>query len=449
MPANHVDKGDMVGYSRRKMLKMSAGALGLGLSAKLFAHQNLNLSSIQSPKNISPIKLAHDEEFWQKVASQFHIDPSFTNLENGYYGIMPDTIHANYLQNTTRVNRSNSYYLRKTFASELETIRKYLAQILGVSHEEIVLTRGGTEALQNLITGYNKLGPGDQVMYADLDYYSCQYAFSWLVERRQVSLIKINIPEPADKQSVLDVYARALEENPRLKLFLLTHLNNRTGLVLPVAEIINMARKKGVDVILDIAHSWGQLDFSIPDLNADFVGLSLHKWIHAPLGLGCLYIRKNRIVDIDPCLGDELFDKTDVRARVHSGTKNIAPFLTLPSALDFHLRLGARVKQERLRYLRNHWVSRVSSIDSIEILTPSHDEMYGAITSFRLKGRKTKLENEEIVRFLLEKHNIFTVQRGGIYLGDCVRVTPALFTSIENVEQLVGALVDLANFFPG
>lgn len=432
-------------YSRRRVLKLSAGALTIGLSAKLFAHNDHKSIPIQAPHNIAPKNLAQDEAFWRKVASQFQIDSSFINLENGYYGIMPDPIYENYLENTKRVNSLNSYYLRSTYANEMEAVRKYLAEVLNVSHEEIALTRGGTEALQNLITGYNKLSPGDQVMYADLDYYSCQYAFNWLIKRRKVSLVKINIPEPAEKQAILDTYAQALEENPRIKLFLLTHLNNRTGLVLPVAEIVDMAKKKGVDVIVDVAHSFGQLDFTVKDFQADFVGLSLHKWIHAPLGVGCLYIRKSRIEDIDPCYGDELFASTDVRARVHSGTKNIAPFLTLPSALDFHLNLSAEVKQERLRYLRNHWVSRVSSIDAIQILTPNETEMYGAITSFRIKGRTTKQQNEEIVKYLFEQHGIFTVQRGGVHLGDCVRITPALFTSIEDVEKLAVALRNFAS----
>lgn len=427
-------------FSRREVLIGSAASLGISFSKKLFGHPDRNLFPLPSPANSSPIELAQDERFWKKVASQFQIDTSFINLENGYYGIMPDSIYSRYLENTARVNRLNSRYLRSSYANELESIRKYLAEVLGVSHEEIALTRGGTEALQNLITGYNNLSPHDQVMYADLDYYSCQYAFDWLEDRRKVSLIKTDIPEPCEKQSVIDFYEQILEENPRVKLFLLTHLNNRTGLVLPVAEICAMARKKGVDAIVDVAHSYGQLDFSIEDLGADFVGMSLHKWIHAPLGLGCLYIRKNRIADIDPCFADKLFDHSDVRARVHSGTIDIAPILTLPAALDFHLSLGAKVKEERLRYLRNHWVSRLSAIDAIQILTPNDRDMHAGITSFRIKGKTTKAENQEIVNYLFEKHGIFTVQRGGIAKGDCVRVTPALFTSIEDVEKLAIAL---------
>lgn len=425
---------------------LKASTVAMGLSMNLYA-QEQHSPQVKSPVKVPPIQLARDEKFWGKVASQFQIDRSFINLENGYYGIMPDPIYQSYLRNTSRVNRLNSYLLRSTYKDELESIRVFLAKVLGVPHDEVALTRGGTEALQNLISGYNRLEPGDQVLYADLDYYSCQYAFNWLEKRRGVSLIRINIPEPADRKSVLNAYSQALKDNPRLKLLLVTHLNNRTGLVLPVAEIADMARQSGVDVIVDAAHSWGQLDFNIEDLHADFVGLSLHKWIHAPLGIGCLYIRKNRMKDIDPCFGDQVYESSDVRARAHSGTLNIAPFLTLPAALDFHLSLGAQVKQERLRYLRNYWVSRVKGLESIQILTPDQAEMYGGITSFRIRGRGTKLENEILVKYLFEKYGIFTVQRGGVHLGDCVRITPALFTTIADVERLVAALEDAAQRF--
>jgi selenocysteine lyase/cysteine desulfurase len=438
-------KGLNMDLSRREILKISAVA-AIGYSMKLGAQDQIPKPN-QSPTDISPYQLARDEKFWKRIAIDFDVDSSFINLENGYYGLMPAPIYEKYLYNTQRLNRSNSFYLRKTFKTELESAREYLAKVLRVPVDEIAFTRGGTEALQNLISGFNKLNPGDQVLYADLDYYSCQYVFNSFVKKRGVSLVKINIPEPANKSNVIDTYAQALEDHPSLKLILLTHINNRTGLVLPVKEIVDLARQKGVDVIVDAAHSWGQLDFCIDDLNADFVILSLHKWIHAPLGLGCMYVRKNRLKDIDRCLGDELFSENDIRSRVHSGTMNVAPVLTLPSALDYHLSIGAQAKQERLRYLRDHWVSRVSALESIEILTPNQTEMYGGITSFRFKGRTTKTQNDETVDYLFNKHRIFTVQRGGIYKGDCVRVTPALFTGIDDVEKLAIALTELAQHY--
>lgn len=436
-------------HSRRQMLKASS-FFALGLSTELYARgfevldkKPTSSGLIHAPEGISATELASNEKFWKKVAAQFQPDRSFINLENGYYGIMPSPIFDNYLQNTQRLNRLNSYLLRFTSKTEVEAARNSLAQALGISNSEIAFTRGGTEALQNLISGYNKLEPGDQVMYADLDYYSCQYAFKWLETRRKVSLVKISIPEPAGKQAVLDTYAQAFESYPRLKLILLTHLNNRTGLVLPVNEITQMAKNKGIDVILDVAHSWGQLDFNLKDLKADFIGMSLHKWIHAPLGMGCLYIRESRLQDIDPCHGDELYEASDIRSRVHSGTMNIAPCLTLPTALDFHLALGARVKQERLRYLRNCWVSQVSALDEVQVLTPNQDEMHGGITSFRIRGKTTQAENDKLADYLFNEHKIFTVRRSGLTLGDCVRVTPALFTMATDVEKLASAIQDV------
>lgn len=427
-------------YSRRRLLQVSAAALAF---PKNLAAYHRNLTPIELPTQLSATEIAQNEGFWSSIAQHFDADKRFINLENGYYGIMPIDVHQNYLHNTLRLNRHNSHLLRSTYKEEAETVRKQLATILGVSREEIAFSRGGTEALQNLIAGYNKLEPGDQVMYADLDYYSCQYAFKWLEQRRKVTVVKISIPEPAQKQAILDCYAQALEDHPHLKLLLLTHLNNRTGLVVPVAEIVSMARRKGVDVIVDVAHSLGQIDFKLEDLQADFIGMSMHKWMHAPLGLGCLYVRKNRLADIDPCFGDETYDCDDIRARVHSGTLNIAPLLTLPTALAFHLNLGAAVKQERLRYLRNHWVSRVKSLDSLQILTPEDPNMHGGITSFRLRGRPSSSDNEKIATFLFKKHGIFSVVRGGIMQGDCIRITPALFTSAQEVESLANALVDL------
>ncbi len=437
-------------YSRRQILKMSS-ALAL-VSTNIFSQKksfasNKPFTSISFPQNLSTYSLAQDEEFWKKVSKNFHIDSSFINLENGYYGIMPNSVYENYLHNTQRLNQLNSYLLRSTFKNEVELVRDYLAQTLGVLKEEIALTRGGTEALQNLIVNYNKLEPRDQVLYANLDYYSCQYAFDWLQDRKKVELVKINIPEPAEKQAVLDVYSQAFEDYPRLKLILLTHLNNRTGLVLPVHEIVTMAKQRGIDTIVDAAHSWGQLNFNANELNAEFVGFSLHKWLNAPLGVGCLYIKKNRLEDIDPYLGDKAFASTDIRSRVHSGTLNAASLLTIPAALDFHLKLGPQVKEERLRYLRNYWVSKVSSIDAIQILTPNNPEMHAGISSFRIRGRTSQIENENIVKYLFEKHGVFTTQRGGLQKGDCVRVTPALFTSTDDMDKFVKALTDVATLF--
>ncbi|SDL80845.1 aminotransferase class V-fold PLP-dependent enzyme [Nonomuraea jiangxiensis] len=395
------------------------------------------------PGGVTAEGLARDESHWAAVARQFRVSPDFVNLENGYYGVMPEPVRRAYHRNVDRLNEYSSHLLRTTYKAEADQVRDRIAGVLGVARDEIALTRGGTEALQNLVTGYARLRPGDHVMYADLDYHSGQYAMNWLKSRRGVQVVRIVIPEPATRQAVLDTYERALREHPKVKLLLLSHMNNRTGLVVPVRPIVSMARARGVDVIVDAAHSWGQLDFTLPDLDADFAVFSLHKWMGVPLGAGFLYVRRHRLADVDLRYADETYPATDIRSRVHSGTTNVAPFLTVEAALDFHEALTAGAKQARLRHLRDRWVHQLRDVPNLEVLTPDEPGMYGAITAFRIRGRTTEADNTAIADRLMNEHRIFTVARTGMTGGDAVRVTPALYTSTQDIDRLAAALRDL------
>ncbi|MEO3886736.1 aminotransferase class V-fold PLP-dependent enzyme [Nonomuraea sp. B5E05] len=423
--------------SRRRMVA-GFGALAAGAAIRPAAAEALTV-----PQGVSPELLARDERFWGTVARQFQVSPDFVNLENGYYGIMPDQVRRAYHRNVDHLNERSSHLLRTEYKPRADEVRERIAALLGVSGKEIALTRGGTEALQNLIAGYNRLRPGDAIMYADLDYHSAQYVMNWLPARRGVHVERIVIPEPATRQAVLDTYERALQRHPKVRLLLLSHMNNRTGLVTPVREIVAMARRRGVDVIVDAAHSWGQLDFTLTDLDADFAIFSLHKWMGVPLGAGFLYIRDGRLADIDLLYNDETYPASDIRSRVHSGTMNVAPHLTVDTALDFHETLGAKVKQARLRFLRDRWVRQARELGPVQILTPDEPGMYGAITAFRLHGRTSKDDNVAIADDLMTRHRIFTVARSGMSGGDAVRVTPALFTSAGDVDRLAAALNDI------
>jgi isopenicillin-N epimerase len=434
---------DMTLSRRTLVARLSAGAM-LGLPGRV---SDVGGPPVRRPEGIAPEDVARDERFWAKIANQYRVSADFINLENGYYGITSEPVRQAYRRNADRLNRLNSYLLRTTYKSELERIRGRLAATAGVAADEIAFTRGGTEALQNLIAGYNRLRPGDAVMYADLDYHSCQYAMNWLHDRRGVEVVRITIPEPPTHENVLDTYSRALRDHGRVRLLLLTHLNNRTGLVLPVRQIVAMARARGVDVIVDAAHSWGQLDFRVPDLGADFAGFTLHKWINAPLGTGFLYIRKSRLKDIDLAFADQTYPADDIRSRVHSGTLDVAAFLTVPTALDCHQALGTPVMEARLRYLRDRWVSQVKDIENVGILTPDDPSMHCGISSFRISGRSSPADNEAIVAHLLNAHRIFTVRREGLIGGDCVRITPAQFTMADHVDRFAHAVRDAARRF--
>ena len=423
--------------SRRTLLAagLATGLVTTGVSA---------VRPLKPRHDTPPDVLARDEAYWRSVAAQYDVPRDVVQLENGYWGVMAKPVQAANERHRRMVNERSSFYARREFGDDLERIRQRVATLLGVALEEIALTRGATEALQLLIGGYNRLAPGDAVLYSDLDHDSMQMAMNWLPARRGVEVVRIVIPEPATYQGLIDAYAAALDAHPRVRLILLTHVSHRTGLVLPIKEIVAMARARGVDAIVDSAHAWGQIDFRLDDLSADFVGLNLHKWMGAPLGLGVLYIRRARIPAIDVFMANEEFPSDDVRARVHTGTTNFADALTVPDALDFQETLGFPAKEARLRHLRDLWAVPLRARGGLEILTPQDPRLYCAITSFRLPGRTSGADNVAIAKDLLDRFGIFTVHRTGAASGACIRVTPAVFTSSDDIQRLVLALEQIA-----
>lgn len=424
-----------ISSDRRSILKGLAATAATSLAAPAMAADGLPAQPTGAAAAI-----ATDKTYWADVKRLYAVTPDVVNFENGYWGIMAEPVRREFIRQSDMINYQNTYYARLRAGTDFEAVRTKVAEAVGAALEEIALTRGATEALQLLIGGYNRLKPGDAVLYADLDYDSMQYAMNALKARRGVDVVKFDVPEPATRQAVLDAYARAIEANPKTRLLLLTHVSHRTGFVMPVAEIVRMAKAKGIDTIVDAAHSWGQIDFRVSELEADFVGFNLHKWIGAPLGVGFLYIRKDRLAAIDRNMGDEDFPQEDIRSRVHTGTVNFATVLTVPTAVALHQEIGAAAKQARLRHLRDYWVSRVRGFRDIEILTPDEAGSYGAITSFRLAGKTSKTDNEAIVAKLRDSYRIMTVRRAGVARGQCIRVTPALFTDETDLDRLVEAL---------
>ena len=375
----------------------------------------------------------------------YDVDRSITNLENAYWNVMAKPVADEYFRKLTYVNRRNVPFVRgvipdESLPVELEKVQVSVAKLINAEVDEIALTRCGTESLQDLISGYNRLKPGDRIIFADLDYDSMQNTMLFLKERRGVDVITFVMPEPATTSNILAAYEDVLKKTVNAKLMLVTHLCHRTGLVNPVKEIIALARDHGVTCILDTAQAVGQMPVDVKEIDADFAGFSLHKWVGAPLGTGAVYIRKSRLNEIEPCLGNREDPADDISSRIYSGTYNFAATLTIPAAIDFHNQLTVERKQARLQYLRNYWVSRVREIDGLEILTPDDPARYGATTSFRLKGMKRFEQAKKVQDLFMAKYRVLTVARKGIAQGAAVRVTPALYNTTAEVDRLVLAI---------
>lgn len=270
------------------------GFIGAGLALGSVARSETTLAVTPNSALPGLPGAPDDQDYWGEVAWQFDVSREVVQLENANFGIMARPVLAAYNRHLQVVNERNSFYARRLFATDAARARARVAATLGVGEDEIAFTHGASEALAALIVGYNRLRTGDTVLCADLDRDGALNDFSALQGRRGVAVVKIDLREPATRQGLIDAYAAALAAHPRTRLVLLTHVSNRTGLVLPVTEIVALARSHGADVILDSAHAWGQVEFNLAALNADFVALTCHKWIGAPLGIGVCYIRRER-----------------------------------------------------------------------------------------------------------------------------------------------------------
>jgi selenocysteine lyase/cysteine desulfurase len=427
--------------SRRKVL----GAITAGAVVGLPLYWRTGQVRLPSPlTGTTPSVLARDETFWSEVAANYDRTEGIVNLEHGYWGKMAHSVQDAYIDATRMVNAQNSFYARKRFeADAMESVRR-VASSLGVHDDEIVLTRNATEAIHNLIRQYRGLAAGDEILYADLDYPHFKTAMRWLEGARGARPIELIMPPRANQAQIFALYREAFDKNPDLKLMLLMHVSNQHGLVLPVARIANEARKRGIDVICDTAQSWGLLDYQVPSLQVDWAGFNLHKWIGTPVGIGALYMRRGSLQKVAPYPGESDPEDALVSTRVHVGTSNFAAVLAIPYALDFHEAIGAANKEAQLRYLRQLWTNEAESMSHIELLGGLNEESWTGMGSFRVEGRRSEKDVTALQQRLEQEFGIFTVVRKGLECGYCVRVTPQVFTTPDELARLVDAQKRLA-----
>jgi len=379
-----------------------------------------------------------DEAFWQRFAKDFYqTSDQFINLENGYFGVQPVPVNEAYHRFIDKVNRESSLYMRTEYWKDAQATMDSLAAFGGVSKEELLVTRNATEAMNILINGF-PFKAGDEVILQHHDYHSMIEAFQMLEKRKGIRLRFIDVPlVPESDEEVVKCYENAI--SPVTTLILLTHLTHLTGQVLPVKCISEMAQQRGVEVMVDAAHSFAHLDYKLPDLGAAMVGVNLHKWFANPLGAGLLYVRKDKIERLSPMFGDVQQPADSISKLGHFGTLASPALLTIPVAAQFNQMISVKVKQERLHYLKSYWTTRAATIKRVEVHTPQAAGSSGAIAAFSIDG----LSADDTVKRLLDDHGIFTVKRK-LKDREVVRVTPNLYNSTADLARLLEGLQALA-----
>jgi selenocysteine lyase/cysteine desulfurase len=381
--------------------------------------------------------LAGNEDFWAKMRGGYKLKPDYINLENGYYCFLPQETLENFISHVREVNYQGSYYMRTKAANDKKLAIERLAKVAGCSPEELGITRNTTESLDTVISGFN-WKQGDETVMAEQDYFSMLAMFQQVSKRFGVVNKMVSVPNhPANDEEIVNLYASAI--TPKTKLLMVSHMVNITGQILPIRKICDMAHSKGVQVLVDGAHAFAHIKFSIPDLDCDYYGASLHKWLSVPLGAGLLYVKKEHIPSIWPLLapGEKAMD--DIGRLNHTGTHPVHTLLALQNAIDYYEKVGAERKEARLRYLQNYWTGKVRDVQHVILNTPADPARSCGIANVGIKGMKP----QDLADTLLKKYRIYTVAIDGANVHGC-RITPNLYTTTKELDAFVGALKELA-----
>lgn len=362
---------------------------------------------------------------------------SFINLENGYYCIQPQEILNAYQQHINEVNEQGAYYMRTVQFQNKKKASNALAELAGCQADELIITRNTTESLDMIIAGY-PWQKGDEAIMANQDYGAMLDMFNQVSKRHGVVNKLIDIPQhPKNDEEIVQLYENAI--TPKTKLIMVCHMINITGQILPIKKIIDMAHSKNVEVMVDGAHAFAHLNFNLSDLNCDYYGCSLHKWLSVPLGAGFLYINKKHIHKIWPLLAETETDIHDITRLNHTGTIPVHTDLSILDAIDFYKKIGSERKENRLRYLQEYWTKPLREIDNIIINTPADSQRACGIANVGIKG----MSPAELSEKLFKNYNIYTVAIDGKGVKGC-RITPNVYTTTEELDQLIKALKMLA-----
>jgi len=378
-------------------------------------------------------EIAADESYWFEVQEAFTVDRSVINLNNGGVSPAPAVVQASMKRYLDFSNQLPPYHLWQILEPRKETVRVRLAKLFGCDAEEIALTRNTSESLQICQFGLD-FDPGDEVLTTDQDYPRMLTTWEQRERRDGIVLRKISVPVPCeDPQEFVRRFEAGI--TPKTRLILMSHVINLTGQILPVKGVVEMARSRGIPVLVDGAHSFAHFPFTREDLGCDYFGTSLHKWLFAPHGTGMLYVRRERIRGLWPLMAATKSMDENIRKFEEIGTHPAAPYLAIADAITFHEGIGPERKAARMRYLRDRWAKRLLEHDRVRLHTSLAPGMACGIATFQVEGIGTS----SLVDYLWKRHRILTT---GISHPDFegVRVSPSVYTTLRELEVFCEAV---------
>jgi len=424
---------------RRVFLKQAAALAGAFSVNSLFnqVHAADWQKASQKVSHLSDLEIAGDEDFWRVIQQSYTVSSEIINLNNGGVSPSPLVVQQAVERYNQLANEGPSYFMWRILDQGREPLREKLANLAGTLPDEIAVNRNATEALNTMIYGID-LKSGDEVIGTKQDYPHMIQAYRKRAIRDGVIYKQLSFEFPIeDDEQIVKAYADAI--TPKTKLLHVTHMINWVGQIMPVRKICDMAHAKGIEVLVDGAHSFGLMDFKIPDLHCDYFGTSLHKFLSAPIGSGMLWMKKEKIENVWPMVcGDKPHDG-DIRKFEDLGTRSFPIEQGIGEAINFHEGIGSKRKEERIRFLKDYWASKVQHIPKVKLHTSLNAKYSCAICGVSIDG----MTPGQLDSALFEKYKIHTV---GIVWENisCVRITPHVYTTLNDLDKLVKAVGEIA-----
>ena len=419
--------------NKRSFLK-NATMTGIGATLGMDALAAL----FETKLGVTGDALASDEKFWKEIRKQYLLKPDYINLENGYYNFIPQPLLEKFIGHVREVNYQGAYYMRNNAVENKNRVTAKLAALVGCEADQVAITRNTTESLDIVIAGKH-WEKGDETIMAEQDYGSIIEMLKHVGDRYGVVNKMVSVPNhPKSDEEIVALYENAITS--KTKLILVSHMINVTGQILPIRKICDMAHAKGVEVCVDGAHAVAHFKFNIPDLNCDYYGASLHKWLSTPLGAGLLFVKKEKMPSIHPLIVGWEKDPYKMLRISHTGTHPSHTDLTIEDSIDYYNMIGAERKESRLRFIQEYWTSKVRTVPRIIINTPVESHRACGIANVGIEG----IRPGDLAKRLLDEHRVYTVAIDGANVHGC-RITPNVYTTTEELDQFVVALKKLAS----
>jgi len=425
--------------NRRRFLSMVGKGVGLATltSATVAGLLDDLHAATKRVENLSPQDAAMNEDFWFDIQSSFSITRGITNLNNGGVSPSPRLVTEAFCRYTWQQEDVTAYTMWQILEPQVETVRTGLADIFGCDREEIAITRNASESLEIILMGMD-LKNGDEILTTTQDYPRMLTTLRQREQREGLVLKTIKVPiAPQHLDDITAEFEKAI--TPKTKVILISHVINITGQVMPVKSITNLAKSKGIEVIVDGAHAFAHFDFKQPDLGCDYYGTSLHKWLFAPKGTGLLYVKKDKIEKIWPLMAADKSQKNDIRKFEEIGTHSAAPRLAIGEAILYHNGIGGKRKEARLRYLSRYWMNKLKDLPNVRFHTSWEPNQSCGIANVEIIG----VDTGALGTYLFDKHKIFTVPiihdefRG-------LRITPSVYTTLKELDRFADVMTTVA-----